>query len=443
MKKLLNKNILIAISILIVGILIGFNTKVSADSTPTVTRINGSDVYDTGIKVSQKGWTTSDNVILASSADFPDALSGTSLGIKIDAPILFTETNTLSDNTLAEIIRLKAKNVYILGGTSSVSQAVEDKVKSQGLTVERLGGLDRFATAVQVGKAVEKISNSKTAFLANAYNYPDALSASTFAGKTGSPILLTNENSLNEQTKQALKDWGIQRVNILGGEFVMSSNIYNELLDMGVTVSRFGGADRYQTSQAIVNNFDSSTEGLTLATGKDFHNALVASVLAGKMNYPLTLIDNDCSSTEKSFVENKNLIIVGDYGLAIDTPVVDAPGHTGNQIKQKLYSLGFVDKYPNVVLNRYGSKVLDDWDAVSYGVGSGDVDMGLGIMASNPEIDAKIHTILNWILPTQGDTLFSILQNPNLKSQTIELDGRTITIKVEQTFISILFSPIK
>ncbi|OAA87782.1 cell wall-binding repeat-containing protein [Clostridium ljungdahlii] len=438
MKKPLNKNILIAISFLVVGILISFNSKVSADATPTITRINGSNVYDTGIKVSQKGWTTSDNVILASSADFPDALSGTSLGIKVDAPILFTDTNTFSDNTLAEIIRLKVKNVYILGGTSSISQAVEDEIKSKGLTVERLGGSDRFATAVQVGKAVEKIGNSKTVFLANAYNYPDALSGSTFAGKTGSPILLTDGNSLNEQSKQALKDWGIEHVNILGGEFVMSSNILNELVDMGITVNRFGGTDRYQTSQAMVNNFASSTEGLTLATGKDFHNALVASVLAGKMNYPLTLMDNDCSSTEKSFVENKNLIIVGDYGLT-----VDEPGYTGSQIKQKLYSLGFFDKRGGMALNKYGSQGVDEYDGVTYSTYHDSRDINISIYASNSEIDTKIHTMLNWILPTKGDTLFSILENPNLNSQTLELDGRTISITVQPAFISINFGPIK
>lgn len=437
--------------------LLATNYNTYAESVTTnVTRITGSDYYDTGIKISQKGWTTSGNVILAGSKDFPDALSGTALGIKLNAPILFTDPNGLDSNTLNEIVRLKAKKVYILGGTGAVGEDVENTIKAQGISVERLWGQDRFGTALQVGKKVQGLSGAKTAFLANAYNYPDALSSSTFAGETGSPILLTDAGTLNEQSKQALRDWGITNVYVLGGTGVVSANIENELKGMGISLTRLGGLDRYETSQKIVKNFDSSLDKFTVVTGKDFHNALVASVYAEKIDHPLILADNDCSQAVKSLVKDKDLLIVGDYIVDGSTPnvpsepVVDEPGHSGNHIKQQLYDLGFVnygggyDSDGNgLMINPYGSQGSSKFTTLEYTVGTGNRDMSLSILRSDPEVDQKIKTILNMILPTQGDKLYSILDTPGLKTQTVELDGRTILIRVENYGLIVDFGPVK
>ena len=425
------------------------NYNTYADSVTTnVTKITGTDCYDTGIKVSQKGWTTSDSVILAGSADFPDALSGTALGIELNAPILFTAPDSIGSNTLAEISRLKAKKVYILGGTGAVSQAVEDSIKGQGLSVERLWGQDRFGTALAVGKKVQGLTGAKTAFIANAYNYPDALSSSTFAGQTGSPILLTDAGTLNEQSKQALRDWGITNVYVLGGTGVVSTDIENELKDMGISLTRLGGLDRYETSQKVVKNFDSSLDKFTVVTGKDFHNALVASVYAEKIDHPLVLEDNDCSQTVKSLVKDKDLLIVGDFIVDSTTPIepiVDEPGHSGNHVKQQILNnnLGFTDYNGGIRLNPYGQTGDSMLTELELTIGTGSRDMTLAIFKSSPEIDQKIKTILNMILPTQGNKLYSILDTAGLKAQTVELDGRTITIRVENYGLMVDFGPVK
>jgi len=76
------------------------------------------------------------------------------------------------------------------------------------------------------------------------------------------------------------------------------------------------------------------------------------------------------------------------------------------------------------------------------GVGSGKYDMGIAIWASNPEIDKKLKTMFNWILPTKGNTLYNILDNPSCKSQIIELDGRTVTIDITNVY-DVNFGPRK
>jgi|GEM_PF-4787938 len=116
--------------------------------------------------------------------------------------------------------------------------------------------------------------------------------------------------------------------------------------------------------------------------------------------------------------------------------------YTGSEVKQKLYSLGFINKGSGLVLNKYGVANDTSSDYIHYNVLSGNYDMNLTILASTPEVDQKIRTILSWILPTKGNQLYSILDNASLKSQTITLDGRKISIDVEQTFIGVDFGPI-
>lgn len=125
------------------------------------------------------------------------------------------------------------------------------------------------------------------------------------------------------------------------------------------------------------------------------------------------------------------------------TKPANKPVYTGSTIKEKLYSLGFLQSGSNMTLNKYGKEGADQFDSISFGFGSGSIDIDMAIFASNPEIDQKIKTIFNWILPSQGGKLYSILDNPNLKSQTIQLDGRTINIEVTNIAVNVSFSPIK
>jgi hypothetical protein len=131
--------------------------------------------------------------------------------------------------------------------------------------------------------------------------------------------LLTDAGDLNEDTKKALVNWEIKNVYILGGQGVISSGVEREISAMGISVNRIGGTDRYDTAKDIVNKFGSSPQFLTVATGKDYHNALIASVYAGKENEPLMLFDSDCSSVTKDFLNNKSLTVVGDEKLNLNS----------------------------------------------------------------------------------------------------------------------------
>ena len=90
---------------------------------------------------------SADTVVLASGLNYADALAGVPLANKINAPLLLTSDKDLNASTLAEIGRLGAKKVIILGGEGAVSEKVEKKLQAEALKTERIFGKTRYSTA--------------------------------------------------------------------------------------------------------------------------------------------------------------------------------------------------------------------------------------------------------------------------------------------------------
>lgn len=89
-----------------------------------VVRISGANRYETCVKVSEQAFPNGANTVwVVSGTDFPDALCVAPLAV--NGPILLTDPNRLPPEVAAEIRRLKAKKVVIVGGLASVSNTVE------------------------------------------------------------------------------------------------------------------------------------------------------------------------------------------------------------------------------------------------------------------------------------------------------------------------------
>jgi putative cell wall-binding protein len=86
-----------------------------------VTRVAGADRYDTAAKIVAGAWPgTAEQVLLASGANFPDALAAGALGI----PMLTTPANCIPAGTLAQLGALHAGSVSLVGGPAALSAAI-------------------------------------------------------------------------------------------------------------------------------------------------------------------------------------------------------------------------------------------------------------------------------------------------------------------------------
>lgn len=80
-------------------------------------RVSGKDRYETALEIAKLSFDKNNNAILASGQVFADSLSAVSLTKKHNAPIILTQSNSLTENAKRY---LNGKNVFIVGGEKTV-----------------------------------------------------------------------------------------------------------------------------------------------------------------------------------------------------------------------------------------------------------------------------------------------------------------------------------
>jgi putative cell wall-binding protein len=158
-------------------------------TTGVVTRLAGSDRYATAAAVSRATFAPHPAAVyVASGLNFPDALAGASAAAHVGAPVLLV-SGGIPSSTAAELQRLAPAHIYVLGSAATVSAAIEAGLRQYTMSrsassVTRLGGPDRYATAVLIAQAT--YATADTLYIANGQNFPDALAGAPLGG----PLLL-------------------------------------------------------------------------------------------------------------------------------------------------------------------------------------------------------------------------------------------------------------
>jgi len=269
-------------------------TPPPASSTGFVS-VAGATRYETAVKASQLAFPTgAPCVIIATGSNWPDALGGGAFAAAKGGPVLLTDSRTLPFAVAAEIERLGASKAYILGGTGAVSEGVGAALGTMlGVgNVERIGGANRYQTAELIAVAtVEELAKTGsydgTAFVATGSNFPDALAATPLSAAKSWPLFLSGPAGLSEPTKAAMAACGVDEVVILGGTGVVPAAVEAGLAASygGSAVTRLAGANRYATAVAVAeygrDHAGLSLDGVAIATGDNFPDALAGGVMQG------------------------------------------------------------------------------------------------------------------------------------------------------------------
>lgn len=271
--------------------------RVVAGSMP---RLAGGTRYETaGLLFDQGDWQQGGTIVLASGANYPDALAASALAGDLNAPIMLTDPNGLSSETEWRIQSLKPSHVYIIGGNAAVSADVEHRVTQlagSGVSIKRIAGDTRYDTSLKVASSVSNPSD--TVIVTTGTNYADALSISPYAFATGSPVVLSNPSSgLSDSALKVIKDAGYKKAVVVGGASAVPALVTSQLKVQGIgSVTRLSGDTRHETSAKIAEfelaaNVGFTVDGALLATGQNFPDALAAGAVSGKRLTPLPLVD--------------------------------------------------------------------------------------------------------------------------------------------------------
>ena len=265
-------------------------------SEPTKIEIIGENRYETAALVADKMGYYDTAILVNGDKSLADGLSASSLAGKEKAPILLVKQNTIPTETLSRA--LKAKKVYIIGGTAAISKDVEKQLV--GKEIVRIDGKNRMETSEKVANLV---GNYDEAFVVNGnIGEADAMSVASVAARDKAPILLTNGKTSTHSKKSDVKYY------VVGGEAVVSDSLVSNF-----DAERIYGSDRYETNRAVIKEFYPNESKYYYTKGDLLVDALAASPLSKDNGVVLVSPKSD-----NSILKDKDLVQVGGMDFELD-----------------------------------------------------------------------------------------------------------------------------
>ncbi|GAA1920990.1 hypothetical protein GCM10009775_11850 [Microbacterium aoyamense] len=286
-----------------------------------VTRAAGTDRYATSAAISAGAFDPGVPVAyLANGTTFPDALAGAAAAGSLGGPVLLTPAGGIPPVVANELDRLNPQRIVLLGGASVVSEAVERQAAAySSAPVTRQAGGDRFATSAAISKSTF-LPGVPVVYLANGYDFPDALAGAAAAGSLGGPVLLTSPSGLSAPLHAELDRLKPHKIVVLGGKAAVSDAVATQAgAYTSGSVTRHAGASRFATAAQIsAKTFSPGVPVTYIANGYGFPDALSGAAVAGARGGPVLLTGPqtmpDAILAELERLDPEKVVILGGEG---------------------------------------------------------------------------------------------------------------------------------
>jgi len=286
----------------LVGSLLAISSPAAAGpgTAPADTeRLAGANRYGTAAAVAAEGIPCLP-LVFVNGENFPDGLAASAFS---PLPILLTKADALPAETLAVLDAFETGcgfteiPLYIIGGEAAVGSAVYEALDTWNgpAPVERIGGADRYATALAVAKHPSGPVCTNM-ILATGTAFPDALAAGPLGIAMSAPIVLNSGSSLRADVK-AYAATCLGDITIVGGTAAVPQSVEDELKAMGKTVTRIAGSNRAETAAAIAGElvedygFVVGLGNVILVNCNTFADALSASPIAYMAAAPILCVN--------------------------------------------------------------------------------------------------------------------------------------------------------
>ncbi|MCC0640657.1 MULTISPECIES: N-acetylmuramoyl-L-alanine amidase [unclassified Clostridioides] len=298
-----------------------------------ITELTGSDRYETAVKISKEGWKNgSDKVVIINGDVSIDGIISTPLATTYNAPILLVEKNSVPASVKAELKRLNPKDIIIIGDDNSISKTTANQIKSTvSASQTRLNGSNRYETSLLIAKEIDKNHDVDKVYITNANGGEvDALTIAAKAGQDKQPIILSDKDSLTNDTYKWLQSEDLQNAYFIGGPQMLSTNVINKINDItkdSVTKNRVYGADRHETNANVIKTFytEDELEAVLVAKSDVLVDALAAGPLAASLKSPILITPKTyVSAYHKDNLEAKSANKVYKIGGGLTSKVMNS-----------------------------------------------------------------------------------------------------------------------
>lgn len=288
---------------------------ISSEAAATEQVLAGSNRHSTAVQVSQKGWSSAENVVLVNDSAIADALAATPLAEELNAPILLTGKNKLNSTTKSEIERLGAQNIYLIGGESVLSDNLSAEISGR---TYRISGSSREKTALAIVKKINELNHVKTIAVVNGTTgLADAVSIASVAAEKDMAIILSNPKSGISASKDFINSTGIEKSYVIGGDKAVPNYVMSSLPE----AERVSGSNRNDTNAKVIEKFYPSNSLNNIYVAKNgskntgqLIDALAVGVLAAKNSSPVLIVSTSLSSSQRNVVGSKEIGIVTRVG---------------------------------------------------------------------------------------------------------------------------------
>lgn len=293
--------------------------EAGAAAAVTVDRIWGADRYETSLAVATRFVNESggrvDTAVVVPGTDWRDAVIAAGVAGALNAPVMLSPPRGLSAPALRVLEDAAVSRVVVIDGAGSLRASALDPLRERFADVDRLSGADPSALSAEAarrtGAAGALPTLGRTAILASADVFVDAMVAGPVAWRGRHSVLLTSPDTLDAAVKSALAQLDVDHVIVMGGTSAVSKSVVDELIAAQISVTRVGGTTRFDTAQALAgfvegayasgasgSCFDPQAAGI--ATARSPFDALSAAPLLGRRCSPLLL--SEVSAADPSTV---------------------------------------------------------------------------------------------------------------------------------------------
>ncbi|WP_454055580.1 cell wall-binding repeat-containing protein [Clostridium sp. Marseille-Q7071] len=284
-------------------------------------KLENMDRYELSMTVAGELWNNAykggKTAVLALEKDenLVDLLSISTLAYKKKAPLILINNGEKIEDELIKKLKIKGVNkIYLPSGEGILKEELAFQLKSNGIDVVRLGGMNRVETSVNISK---ELGEYKSVAVIGYNGSPDSISLGQIAAREETVILVS------DITGNIKENFYYHDKNnyVVGGETLVSVESENKL-----KAKRIYGENRYETNLKVVEHFKDKLNfnKVYVSSGQDnqLAKALIIGQLAAVDKVPLILLDRDNEAkaekvlkdsinkyTEVNFFnyENKNL----------------------------------------------------------------------------------------------------------------------------------------
>ncbi len=186
-------------------------------------RLSGKDRYGTAVAINEAIPFETNEAMIVSGENFPDALSIAPYAGNYETPVLFVQKNKAPQDVKSYLTSEGITHAYAIGGTGAMSDQTMNSLK---MPFTRISGHDRYETNYRVVKQFG--TEGGALFIATGTNFPDALVGGALAAKLGGPVVLTHPQKMLTSVKEEfsfLKNKGLTEYHLLGGHGAISDRI--------------------------------------------------------------------------------------------------------------------------------------------------------------------------------------------------------------------------